>query len=247
MDPFSLIVLSFVQAVTEFIPVSSSGHLTLFQSLFGLVPSLGLDVFLNTATLVSVCIFFYPRLRSLFSWFSPILVGSLPAAVVALVFGDQLEAVFSSASGLKFTFLLTSAFLLSTRFLRPGSQKLTLTRAFLIGIFQAVAILPGVSRSGATIFAGLLLGLPAPTAFLFSFGLFIPASLGAIFLKREAVLALGLPPSLALVSFAITLLVGYLALFTLEKIVVSRRLWLFGVYTLLLALFLFLFPGLTIN
>jgi undecaprenyl-diphosphatase len=239
MTSLSLFVLSLTQAITEFIPVSSSGHLTLIQSWFGLVPSLGLDVFLNTATLVSVSLYFYPRLRALISWWLPLIVGSLPAALAALIFGDQIESAFSSTAILPYSFFLTSVFLFSTRFIKPSTKPLTLTRALIIGLFQAVAILPGVSRSGATIFAGLLVGLSPASAFQFSFGLFVPASLGAIFLKRDLLVALGLTPLQSFLSFALTAALGFLALRVLERVVTSHRLWIFGIYTFLLSLILF--------
>jgi len=190
--------------------------------------------------LASVSLYFYPRLKSLLSWWLPLIIGSVPAAIVALLFGDQIESAFSSTSILPYSFLLTSVFLLSTRFIKPRSEPLTLTRALVIGLFQAVAILPGVSRSGATIFAGLLVGLSPSNAFQFSFGLFVPASLGAIFLKRDLLVALGLTPLQSFLSFALTAALGFLALRVLERVVTSRRLWIFGIYTLILSLFMFL-------
>jgi undecaprenyl-diphosphatase len=238
MTSLSLYALSLVQAVTEFIPVSSSGHLTLAQSWLGLVPSLGLDVFLNTATLVSVAFYFWPKFKTYLGWLVPLIIGSIPAAIVGYLGSDTFDRLFSSTSSLKLTFLITSLFLISTRWLKTQDLPLSWWRALVIGLFQAVAILPGVSRSGATIFAGLLVGLSPLNAFRFSFGLFVPASIGAIFLKRDSIAALALSVPQAFLSFALTALVGFMALRLLENVVTSRRLWLFGLYTLALSLVL---------
>lgn len=230
--------LSIVQGVTEFLPVSSSGHLNLFQHFFGLTPSLGFDIFLNTATLLSVLFFFRLRIKFFFSHLSQIVIASIPAAFVGIFLNDSVETIFSNYSLLPIFFIINSSILLTTKRSKGEKSEITILQAIIIGISQAFAILPGVSRAGTTIATALALGLSPETAFNFSFSLFIPASLGAIIL---GVTDLDLTSYLNvqyLTSFLLTFIVGIFALNILQKVLKHRQIWFFGIYTLLLALFL---------
>jgi undecaprenyl-diphosphatase len=240
MTLVTLLMLGLIQAVTEFVPISSDGHLALFQTIFGFTPSLSLTIFLNTATFVSVLWYFRRDFKEIFTNWPYLIVGSIPAGVVGLFFKDRIENLFSAPTFLPFFFLITASFLLATRFLPQKNQPLTLTKAFVIGIFQALALLPGVSRSGSTIFAALLLGLPLDLAFRFSFFLFLPASFGALLLDlKDTPLSTFLSPNY-FITFVLTAIIGYFALLLLQRLVVSRRLWLFSLYLFGLSLLLFL-------
>lgn len=234
------LILSLVQGLTEFLPVSSSGHLNLFQHFFGLTPSLSFDVLLNTATLFSVLFFFRSQVRFFIDNLGKIVIASLPAGLIGVLFKSSLEGIFANFSYLPYFFLVTSFLLLSSYFLKPANNNLSYKRALLIGFFQALAILPGVSRAGSTIFAGLLLGLSPVTAFNFSFALFIPASLGALLLSLKDIGQIGLSLPVIISSLVTTFIVGVFALKLLRRFVVSRHLWPFGLYTLILATILFL-------
>lgn len=231
--------LAVVQGITEFLPVSSSGHLNLLQHFLELKPSLTLDIFLNTATLFSVLFFFRTKIKYFFNNLPYIIIGSIPAALVGIFLKDQVEVIFSNLNLLPYFFLITALCLLSTKFLPFRNEALNIKKALIIGIFQAIAILPAVSRSGSTIFAGLLVGLSSVESFNFSFSLFIPASLGALLLDVKNLNSLNiLQPNLVL-SFLTTFIVGVLALTILNKLLVKRKLWYFGVYVFILAIWLF--------
>lgn len=239
MTLFQSFFLGLVQGVTEFLPISSSGHLNLFSAFFRIEPSLDFDVFLHLASLFSVLIFFYPKRSYFFKNFFYIVIASLPAAIAGLFFKSTIETIFSSVQYLSLFFLSTSFFLISTKFIR--SQKTTtLTTKFslLIGFSQALALLPGISRSGVTISAALLLGLSPVNAFNFSFSLFIPAVIGSLVLSFTDLSAFSLLNLNYLVALITAFLVGLISLKFLQKSLHSHHLWQFGVYTLILALVL---------
>ena len=235
------IILAIIQGITEFIPVSSSGHLTLVQYLFGLKPSLTLDVILNTASLLSVLFFFSKQTKYFFTNFKYILFASLPAGLIGVIFKNQIDTIFSNAQILPPLFLVTFCLLIATKFSKFKDDKMTYSKALIIGIFQAVAILTAVSRSGATISAALFLGLSAATAFNFSFALFIPASVGALLLEARHFNEFAISgQSLQIgIAFIVTFLVGLCALYFLKKIVSSRHLWMFAFYCLFISILSF--------
>lgn len=239
MNLFQSIILSTVQGISEFLPISSSGHLNLFQYLFNLQPSLTFDVFLNTATLISVLFFFRKQLDYFFKNLKYIIVGSIPAALAGIFLKNQFEAIFSDIKLLPFFFLITAAFVFSTKYLSDKSEKMDYKKALIIGLFQAVAILPAVSRSGSTIFAGLLLGLAPMEAFNFSFSLFIPASIGALLLSAKDLKGANLFEPNYLIAFVITTIVGIIALMILKKVLIGKKLWIFGFYVLIIAIITF--------
>ena len=239
MSFLQAIILSFIQGIAEFLPISSSGHLNLAQYFFRLTPSLTLDIFLNTATFVSVLFFFRKQLKYFFKNLKFIIVASIPAALVGILLKDQVDSIFSNISLLPFFFIITSIFVFSTKFFGQKDAKLDYKKAIIIGVFQAIAILPGVSRAGATIFAGLLLGLAPLEAFNFSFCLFIPASLGAIVLSAKDLSSSGILSPEYLVAFVTTFIVGVIALNILKKVLIGKKFWIFGIYTFILGLVLF--------
>lgn len=240
MDILQSLLLGITQGITEFLPISSSGHLNLLQHFFGTTPSLSLDIFLNTATLFSVLFFFKNQIKYFFDNLKYIIVASIPAALVGIFLKDQVELIFGDIKLLPYFFLITSALLISTKFIKSKTEsKLNFKNALIIGIMQAVAILPAVSRSGSTITMALWLGLAPLEAFNFSFALFIVASLGTILLDANNLFVANNFSPLMLSTFFVTFLSGIVALYFLKKVVISKNLWYFGIYTLILALILF--------
>lgn len=239
MSLLQSIILSLTQGIAEFLPISSSGHLNLFQHFFNLKPSLTFDIFLNTATFLSVLFFFRKQIKYFFKNLKFIIVASIPAALVGILFKDQVDSIFSNINLLPFFFILGSIFVFSTKFFNKKDIKLDYKKALIIGLFQAVAILPGVSRAGATIFAGLFLGLTTIEAFNFSFCLFIPASLGALILSAKDLSSANLFTPEYLLAFVITFITGIISLTILKKVLVSKKFWIFGIYTFVLAMVLF--------
>lgn len=238
MSLIQSLILAFVQGVTEFLPISSSGHLNLFQHFFGLTPSLALDIFLNTATLFSVIFFFRKQLKFFFSHLPQIIIASIPAALVGIFLKDTVESVFSNFSLLPIFFIINSLILLSIRKSKGKKSEISLKQAIIIGFSQAFAILPGVSRAGTTIATGLALGLSPVEAFNFSFCLFIPASLGAIVLGIKDLDVSAFLNTQYLFAFIVTFIVGIFALKMLQKLLKHGHIWYFGIYTLILALIL---------
>jgi len=241
MSSVQPLFLGLVQGITEFLPISSSGHLNLFQHFFGLTPSLSLDIFLNAATLFSVIFFFKNQIKYFLNNLKYILIASIPAALVGIFLKDQVENIFSDINLLPYFFLITSTLLISTKFIKSKTDnKLNYQNALIIGIMQAVAILPAVSRSGATITTALWLGLAPLEAFNFSFCLFIVASLGTIVLDANNLFVVSNFSPVMISTFFITIISGIVALYFLKKIVISKNLWYFGLYTLILSGILFI-------
>lgn len=240
MTLFQSIALSIVQGISEFLPISSSGHLNLLQHFFNLTPSLAFDIFLNTATFISVLFFFRNKIPYFFKNLPFIIIGTIPAGIIGVLFKDQIETIFADVSLLPYLFLVTTALVFSTKFLGKKSEKLDYKKAIIIGLIQSIAILPGISRAGSTIFAGLLVGLTIEEAFNFSFCLFIPASIGAIILGYKDIQTANLMEPTYLISFVITALVGIFALGILRKVLIGKKFWYFSIYTLLLAITTFI-------
>lgn len=235
------ILLSIVQAVSEFLPISSKGHLNLAQHLLGMEPSLTFDIFLNTATLLSVIFFFRSQIGFFIKNLRYIIVGTIPAVVMGYFFKETLEPLYSRVELLPYFFLITAAFLIASVKFDKKNENLTYKKALIIGLFQSLALLPGISRSGSTILSGLLVGLSPVNAFNFSFSLFIPASFGALLLDYQNILNMGAMSTPYLVSFVVAFIVGIISLSLLKRILVGNKLWVFGVYLVVLsALCLFL-------
>jgi len=198
-EHLSMLLLAIVQGVTEFLPVSSSGHLALGQMILHVGEgSLVEDVVLHAGTLVAVLVFYRKDLldlaRGLFDgtvvdglsarrYVGLLVLGNVPAGIIGIGFKDQIEALFDSPVAVFCAMAATAGILLLTRRFTPGEQKLTVGRALAIGCAQSVAILPGASRSGWTIAVALGLGLSPSSAARFSFLLSIPAIAGATLLQ----------------------------------------------------------------
>lgn len=239
MNLFQSLLFSFIQGLSEFLPVSSSGHLNLAQYLFNIEPSLALDVFLNTATLLSVIFFFRKKIPYFIKNLKYIVIASLPIALIGLFFKDQIDIIFSNINYLPYFFLLGSIFVFSIKFIKKANKKKTLLTVLFIGLFQSIALLPGVSRSGVTIFTALFLGLSSIEAFNFSFSLFIPASIGALLLNAKEITSLNVFNFEYILAFLVTFITGVIALSLLKKLLIKGKLWLFSIYTFLLSVLLF--------
>jgi len=238
MSLIQSLLLGIVQAITEFLPVSSDGHLNLFQYLFQLTPSLDFDIFLHAATFLSVIFFFRHQIKYFFTNLKYIIVGSIPAVIVGVLLKDQIESVAASPHLLPYFFLFTGIMVLSTKFIIIKDKSLNYFSAFIIGIFQALAILPAVSRSGGTIFSALLLGLSPQNAFNFSFSLFIPVTFGAIILGLKDIVSSNFITLNNIIAFVVTTFVGYFILNIFQKITLNKKFWTFGIYVIILAFIL---------
>ncbi len=239
-----------VQGLTEFLPISSSGHLVFFQSLFGMKePQLFFGVMLHFGTLLAVVIYFRKDLRDILravgstvtgkrnhdegtKLFFLILVASIPTGLMGILFKDWFESLFAQPNIVGGMLFFTGTILFLTRWTRQegrGLTKMRWTDAFLIGVAQGIAIIPGISRSGATISMGLLFGLNRELSGRFSFLLSIPAILGATFLELREVDSI---PELQAASMGavIAFLTGILSLAFLMKVVQKGKLHHFSYY-----------------
>jgi len=194
------IILGVVQGVTEWLPVSSSGHLVITQELLGVKDNIAMDVMLHIGTVLIVCWIFrneiFKIIRSFIHYFKTgktdddakmglfVIVASFPTAVIGITLNDQIEAAFSSLLAVGLALVLTGTLLWFTKY-NVKRKKLDWKRSILIGIAQGCAIFPGISRSGTTISTGLLLGVDKEKAARFSFLLFIPAALGALLFQLD--------------------------------------------------------------
>jgi len=235
MSQPTMYLLAFIQAIAEFLPISSSGHLNLVQHLTNFSNPLVLDIFLNTASLLSVLVFFRKKTIDIIKHTPYLIASVIPLVVFVLITNKLLDNIFTSPLVIVLGFLLTTIVLFLTKFLKSGSDKINLTKAIVIGFIQILAVFPGVSRSSLTIFACLALGLRATDAFNYSFYLFIPSSLGALALSLSKGLDLSYFSIYAL-PFLLCFLVGLLSLNILRKIVISHKLWYFSFYTLLMSI-----------
>ncbi len=263
MSVWLAVLLGVVQGLTEFLPVSSSGHLVLLQQAFGLhEPQLLFDVVVHVATLLAVLVVFWRDVVGIVVDFVRGLpmVGSaegrarllaerpgffvacwivLTTAVTgAIGFGlqDTFKALFSSITAVGIALLITGGLLMATRFVPPPAKdapdeaRLGWWRALLLGLAQAAAITPGISRSGTTIVVGLYLGLSREAAARFSFLVAIPAILGALVLEGRHVTLAEVDWMPMLAGFIAAALVGWLALKLLLWLVEGGRLHWFAIY-----------------
>ncbi|MGH7566622.1 MAG: undecaprenyl-diphosphate phosphatase [Gemmatimonadota bacterium] len=186
------LILGIVQGLTEFLPVSSSAHLVMGEELLGAnEPGVAFDALVHGATLLAVLIYFHRRIIQLarersWSYAGKIVVGTIPAGLVGVLFESAIERTFAAPGLIVFTLIVTGALLLSLRALPEGKHEMeepSWWQAWWIGCAQMAAIPPGISRSGSTIVAARWLGLaPAPAA-EFSFLLGVPAIAGAVVLQ----------------------------------------------------------------
>jgi undecaprenyl-diphosphatase len=250
------VLLGFIQGLTEFLPVSSSGHLALAEQAFGLQPRLYLATALHFGTLAVVIFWFRHDLKQIgsdlldtlkrrregeslkalarkeggFRTMLLVVAACVPTAAVGLTIESVWTRMAASTIWVSCLLLVTAALLLITRFVAAGSGRLTLTAALLIGVAQGIAASPGISRSGATIAAALLLGATREQAAKFSFYIAIPAILGACILEARHLAHLdpSFLPGL-LLGVAVSVVVGYFALSVLLKTVTAGRLhWYSG-------------------
>ena len=269
--------LGFIQGISEPIPISSSGHLVIFQNIFekfgvDLVQAsdITFEVIVNTGSLVAI-LFYYRRdisilFKSFFGYLTKpnyrhvyqtnfnycllIILATIPAGIVGLLFSDVIEGAFNNPKMVGCNLILTAILLLCVH--KFGScgvrsyREMTSVDALRIGICQIFALLPGISRSGATISAAMLGNMNQKSARDFSFFLFIPVSVGAIILKlpdffvSDNLSKLWLP---YLIAFFISMIVTFVALKILFVILKKRKLNLFSYYCLAMGIISILFLG----
>lgn len=251
MSILESIVLGIVQGLTEFLPVSSSGHLVLLQNIFGISePQLFFDTMLHFGTLIAVVIVMRKNIIDLFrNFFSKftlyLIIATIPAVVFALLFRDFFEGAFTGMY-LGYGFLLTACVLSISEILAKRVAKkreLKTGSAVSMGLMQALAIFPGVSRSGSTIAGGLAWGIDRKKAASFSFLMAIPIILGSVILQgvdivRDTSIVIDwLPTIIGTVCAAVS---GYFAVSFMLALISKKKLYGFAVYVAILGTFVLL-------
>ena len=261
------LLLGIVQGLTEFLPVSSSGHLVLFQQYLGLGENmLNFDIFVHTGTLLSVLVVFRSAILTMIGGsitdiraciggrqsigdclkesreirlVLAIVIGTIPAAVIGFTLKDSIERLFSAPLPVLAALFVTGIVLIATFFVRRGEKNIAITFGLIVGLAQAMAIIPGISRSGMTIAAALFLGVKREKAGEFSFLLSVPAVAGATLLAVSDVLGQGFIPGDLLpdmIGLLVSFATGCLSLVVLMNIVKRGKIGYFGFYCLAVVL-----------
>ncbi|MEN3039277.1 MAG: undecaprenyl-diphosphate phosphatase [Candidatus Kryptonium sp.] len=260
-------ILAVLQGLTEFLPISSSGHLVLAEHLLG-VKKTGIDfeVFVHFGTMLSVLVIFWKDIKEIVaSFFSKIfqtsklktnfqadenfktailiLWASIPAGVIGVLFEEKIETIFQNPRLTAMFLVVTGLILFSTRFTKNSPEKdFNFISSFFVGVAQAFAILPGISRSGVTISAGMFAGINGVKSARFSFLLSLPAIFGATLLKTREIIELSLFDKIPLLLFSafVSFITGYIAIKFLLKVISRGNFSLFAYYCLIIG-----FLGLT--
>ena len=240
-------LLSVLQGVAEFLPISSSGHLVLGKSLLGMQEmGMRIDIFLHVGTLAAIFAFYFSVIRRIlvnleWSYMLKVVVSAVPAGIVGVLFKDQLEAAFASPKMVGGALVFTGIVLTLTKFLPKGDRDVSFLRALGMGFAQAVAILPGVSRSGMTLAAARASKVEAEKSAEFSFLMSAPPIAGAALLELLKSLKAAEPAAevswgLTIYGCALAAVVGYFSLKLLVASLKGKWFWLFGPYCLLAGL-----------
>ena len=256
MDILNAIILGIIQGLTEFLPVSSSGHLEIFKVILGdnKLPneSLLMTVILHFATACSTIVVFKDDIKDLilglFSfekndsfWFSvKIILSMVPAVFVGFFFESEIESLFNgNLTIVGCMLILTGALLFLADKAKPSEKKISLSSSLLVGIAQAIAIVPGISRSGATISTAVILGIDKENAAKFSFLMVVPLIIGKVIkditsaetiINNESVFPL-------IIGFVFAFITGMIACKWMIKLVKDSKLKYFSIYCFLIGIF----------
>ena len=270
MDILQGIIIGIVQGLTEFLPVSSSAHLVFIQNILGVQSSLAFDTFLHLGSLLAVLWFFRADIiKMILSWISSlsdiihgrfregfyddpykrlawyVIIATIPVGLAGVFFEDSVDALFSGALYVPAFFLfVTGTILYLSQRMTSGSinfRNITGKHALFMGLGQACAILPGLSRSGTTIAAGLVAGLDKEFAAKFSFILSIPAILGAFILQvKDIGSAMDANFLLVFLGFVAAFISGYIAIKWMLDLIQKRNLDIFAYYCWIVGIVVFM-------
>jgi undecaprenyl-diphosphatase len=241
MDILQAIILGIVQGITEWLPISSSGHLVIFQELFGFGANVAFDVLLHVATLLVIIIVFWKDIlemaKSLLAWrwdehtkmLLFIILATIPTALIGLLFQDWLLGLFTNMLLLGVFFIINGLILLLTRFAREG-KELGWKHSIMMGIAQGLSIIPSLSRSGLTVSTGMFLGVKKESLVKLSFLMAVPAILGAFILEAKNLVFADIGAMIA--GCLAALVVGYLSLRIVIRAVESGKWHYFAYYCL---------------
>jgi undecaprenyl-diphosphatase len=235
------VILGAIQGFTEFLPVSSSGHLVLMQEILGIKnPGNEFEILLHIGTLCSILLVFFKDIKEIVLTLSSketqnflfyLTIGTLPAVVIGLGLKDSIEALFDNIFAVGFALIVTGITLMSSHYFKQTGREHSLITSFLIGIAQAIAIIPGISRSGMTISFALFLGLGSKQAAKFSFLLAIPVISGAgLLMALDMNDGSNIDVSTSLAGLITSFCVGFISLKWLLGWLEHGKFHYFGVY-----------------
>ena len=267
MDIITYIILGIIQGITEPIPVSSSGHIFLFKNLFNtnMFNSLNFEIISNFGSFIAIFIIFWKDIKELiiaffsyifkkdsrkkykdkFRYALYIIISTIPVGITGFLFKDEIENLYS-LNGLAIAFLITALALFIVRNMKgnKGDYDITLKDAILIGLLQAVTIVPGISRSGTVLVACLLCGLKRDTALKYTFILYFPVSVATMILGVSDLASTSELTSMIIPYLAGMLAAGIVTYFSykwLSNWVKNGKLWKFSIYCVVLAVFIFIY------
>lgn len=267
MNIITYIILGIIQGITEPIPVSSSGHIFLFKNIFNtnIFNTLNFEIISNFGSFIAIFIIFWKDIKELIvAFFSYIfkkdtrkkyetkfryalfvILSTIPVGITGFLFKDKLESLYS-LKGLAIAFLITALALFIVRNIKgtKDDADIKLKDALLIGLFQAVTIIPGISRSGTVLVACLLCNLKRDTALKYTFMLYFPVSVGTIILGVSDLANTSELSSMLVPYLAGMIAAGVITFFSykwLSNLVKKGSLWKFSIYCVILALFIFIY------
>ena len=236
------VILAVIQGLTEWLPVSSSGHLVIAQNFLGLNPPLIFDVMLHVGTLIVVLAVFRNDILDILKALVKgdfktdqgkfalyIVTGSIPIAIIGVTLYDSIKSLFSNLLATGVALVITGCILFFSE-KRAGTKKMGIIDSMLVGLAQGIAIIPGISRSGITISTGLLRKIDKTTAFRYSFLLSVPAVVGATFIESRELITGNVDMIPLLLGTIISMIAGYVSLKLLQRIVMSEKFHLFAYY-----------------
>lgn len=235
------LAIGLVQGLTEFIPVSSSGHLLALPYLLDMpAPSLSVIVLAHIGTLCAVLVayrrrifFFFREKKTGVAYLGFLVLGTLPAAILGVLLENRIEEAFAQPKILPLFFLITAALLFLYDRRHFKEERLTPAKAFYIGLWQSIALLPGISRMGTTLYASQASGLSFEQSIEFSFLLSVLAIAGSALLESKEILAL--PAQTATMVFSVSFAAGLFAIALLRQLAAIKKLSFFSFYLLFLS------------
>ncbi len=237
-------LLGVVQGLTEFLPVSSSGHLVILQSMIPSFsqPGVMFDVYLHFGTLLAVLVYYFKRILNLdLKYIKILILATIPAVVVGFLLKDVIDVIFQSTKLVGAALIITGIMDLGIDRGKETTGNVDNRKGLIIGLFQAFAILPGISRSGSTIFAGTLSGVKKETAAEFSFLLSVPAVLGANLLEIIKNTGGLIFSANYLVGILCSFIFGLICIKILLKLLINNKFSYLGYYCISLGLLTLLF------
>lgn len=238
-DILYVLIMGLVQGLTEWLPVSSSGHLVLAQEFFGVTERTLFDAILHLGTLCAAIVYFHKDIKPLMNPKNPkthkIILASIPIIIVGVLISDTVEAAFSLTVVVAVLLIINGLVLMVNFFvIKARKGKITTKNGLIIGIFQIFALFPGISRSGTTITTGRVLGIDWKSAAKFSFFIsFIPLTGAACFKIATAYSEF---EPLYILGFIVAFMVGYASIDIMMKMLQTSKFHYFGVYTIILGI-----------